>query len=242
MISKFLPLGIFVSTVLGAVTGHAQDYSLLRLEGRPVRWQQAPENARAVLELSYAFLREPATVPGARNCKSMIAIDATTETLGVSFPRFQQEVDAAFHIWARVLDIRFRKSGDPARADILIGSQATPRGIAFADVRVDTSQPGEFATISGASICLNPNASWAMERDGSAETFTLRYVIAHEIGHTLGLDHPGRTGQLMAFAYQEDMTDLTEGDIAGIAGIYGTPSTRIAMQPSATDNRKADSQ
>ena len=46
-------------------------------------------------------------------------------------------------------------------------------------------------------------------------------VLAHEIGHAIGLDHPGATGALMAFSNQGDIDHLMPGDIAGAAALYG---------------------
>ncbi len=230
---KFLRPGIFATLVLFGGVAHAGGFSLLLFDGRPVRWQH--DNADASLHLTYAFLNGPTAVAGARNCQTMTGLDQLAENAAIPVGRLREDVAAAFRIWTKAANLQFREVRDPGAADILIGAQVTPRGIAFADVRVDTAAPGPDAIISGASICLNPLAPWTLEPDGASDTYSLPYVVAHEIGHTLGLDHPGRTGPLMAYAYQEHMIDLSDGDIAGITSIYGPATTRVAMHPDGTD-------
>ena len=54
-----------------------------------------------------------------------------------------------------------------------------------------------------------------------AGALDLGTVLAHEIGHAIGLDHPGASGPLMAFSNQGDMDRLMPGDIAGAVALYG---------------------
>ena len=46
-------------------------------------------------------------------------------------------------------------------------------------------------------------------------------MLAHEIGHVIGLDHPGPTGALMGYRDQGDVDRLMAGDIAGSVALYG---------------------
>jgi predicted Zn-dependent protease len=73
-------------------------------------------------------------------------------------------------------------------------------------------------------ICFNPLQLWETALDGRRETFSIRRVATHEIGHTIGLDHPGRTGQLMGYMYREDTDRLQSGDAAGAKLLYGPPA------------------
>lgn len=56
---------------------------------------------------------------------------------------------------------------------------------------------------------------------GRLSHYDLRYALAHEIGHTIGLDHPGPSGQLMSFRYEERFHGLQPGNVAGLAALYG---------------------
>jgi len=128
-------------------------------------------------------------------------------------------------------------SDDPETAQILIGTQGNPRGWAFADVLYDRA--GEAATkkIGKALICLNAEKAWKVEFGGDAQAYDLRYAIAHEIGHAIGLNHPGPTGQLMSFEYAEDFRTLQPGDLSGAIALYGM---RGAPEPTTPPSASTD--
>ena len=70
-------------------------------------------------------------------------------------------------------------------------------------------------------ICLNPRQPWKIGFDGDLKVYDLRYTLAHEIGHAIGLDHPSPSGQLMSYRYDEGQPGLQPGDIKGAALLYG---------------------
>ena len=68
----------------------------------------------------------------------------------------------------------------------------------------------------------------------------MRYTIAHEIGHTIGLDHPSGAGQIMGYRYEETFRELQPGDISGAVLLYGKrqPDSVVAAAPSAADQSR----
>ena len=87
-------------------------------------------------------------------------------------------------------------------------------------------RPTREAHFEGRSICLNPTKRWKIGFDGDISTYDLRYTIAHEIGHAIGLDHPNGPGQIMGYRYEERFRQLQAGDVQGAMLIYGGRAAR----------------
>lgn len=208
-------------------------FHLLVLDGGTVRWA-APKNGLPA-SVSYAFVTEPQTFGGARNCSKMLPPGAALAPSKVEFEAFRREVRAAFRMWHDAVNIEFHETGNPADAGILIGAQAEPRGRAFTNVATRAETAGGVGEISRSLICLNPKQRWKIGFDGDLDVYDLRYTIAHEIGHAIGLDHPGPEGQLMSYRYVETSRALRQGDIAGASALYGpkTPDPTFASSGSA---------
>jgi hypothetical protein len=62
-------------------------------------------------------------------------------------------------------------------------------------------------------------------RDNDAQPIDLETVAAHEIGHSLGLDHTSVAGSLMLATYTSSHRFLGSDDIAGVRSIYGIPGS-----------------
>jgi hypothetical protein len=82
----------------------------------------------------------------------------------------------------------------------------------------------DVVAIEQAYVCLNPQSRWKVGFDGNADIYDLRYTFTHEIGHAIGLDHPGRTGSVMAYRYDERVQQLGPSDIFAIQKLYGARS------------------
>lgn len=221
--AKSLVLSV-VLAALALATSAAQGadaYRLLRLGGHLVKWGGSGMGTPAVV--TYAYVAERTAFPGARNCREMVPLDGLLATSAIPPARFAQETEAALGTWEAVAGITFRRTTDAAAADILIGAQATPRRVAFADVAYAGSGVSGLRRIERGLICLNPEQLWQIGFGGKEGAYDVRHVITHEAGHTIGLDHPEGDGQMMSFRYPARFRGLQAGDIDGAIRLYGTP-------------------
>jgi hypothetical protein len=194
-------------------------FKTLRLEGNGVHWQLAAKGQQR--RLSYAVVTTDMEFAGARNCGKLTRLDGLLATSGIGAETLRLEIAAAFAMWEAAANIGFREAEAPIAADILIGAQLEPEGWAFANVFYDTLSPEPIKPISRALICLNPLKRWKTGFDGDLRTYDLRYTLAHEIGHTIGLDHPSSGGEIMGYRYEEKFRELQPGDVSGAVLLYG---------------------
>jgi hypothetical protein len=194
--------------------------------GEVVKWGAPRLGAGA--RVSYSIVTAPVAFDGARNCSALAPIDGLLANNRINRKVFEEEVDRAFEEWSNAADVTFERS-DESTANILIGAQADPTGRAFTNVAFAApALPGVPGAIVESVICLNPERAWKVGFDGDLETYDLRYTMMHEIGHALGLDHPGVPGMLMDFRYLERFSAPQGGDRRGIASLYGPPLTDTA--------------
>jgi hypothetical protein len=221
--------------LLGSGLAHAESknflgFRLLDLENQTVKWRTPTFGKSAVI--TYAFATGPVATQKARNCASMLPPGEAYGPSQITPRQFRREVGAAFRMWERVADISFRESDDPSSAGIVIGAQAVPVGRAFTNVELKPDS-SDKKVIGRSLICLNPKQPWKIGFDGRLGVYDLRYTIAHEIGHAIGLDHPGAAGQLMSYRYDEKQTGLQPGDVQGAVLLYGArPGARVTTATS----------
>jgi hypothetical protein len=232
-------LALFAGLAIGAaagvaVAGEASNFKILKLEGNSVRWQKSGAGFEAPV-VTYSLVSGTVEFPGARNCRKMTSLDGLTASSQVAMTAMRDEISAAFAMWESVAGISFREATDPAKADILIGAQVEPDGWAFADVFYDMQSPNEVKPISRSLVCLNPAKRWKVGFDGDLKIYDLRYTIAHEIGHAIGLDHPSGAGTIMGYRYEERFRELQPGDVQGAVALYGPRATSDVEL--ATDHR-----
>jgi predicted Zn-dependent protease len=201
-------------------------YRLLKLDGHHVKWGNSVLGVGATV--SYAFVTTPRRFENARNCGELVPMSDLVAQHGVSQLALEEQTATAFRVWEAAANIRFVPSQDPDRADILIGAQANPVGRAFANVEYGPDGVDGVKVIQQALVCLNPTQRWKVGFDGDLDAYDLRYTLIHEIGHAIGLDHPGPSGQVMSFRYDERHSDLQPGDFIGAQRIYGVSSRNLA--------------
>ncbi len=202
----------------------------LRLDGNYVRWP-TPDGVSSPV-LTYRVLGEFQTFDGARNCRRMKGIEDVEARSHITRDKFSAELKLAFAMWESAANIRFREAAENEVANITIGAQADPEGWAFADVFYDSRSSEAVKPISRALVCLNPMKAWKIGFDGDLRVYDLRYTLAHEIGHAIGLDHPNGPGQMMGYRYEENFRELQAGDLSGAMALYGPArQTETARSP-----------
>jgi len=219
-------LGLALAGLVGLGGAHAQTFlgfRLLDFGGIFVRWGGTGAEPATV---TYAFVEQPVEFKDARNCSAMVPINDLLARSNVDVSAFRKEVAAAFEMWERAANIRFAPAAPGTKPGILIGAQRDPIAHAFADVAYAKGVPGPLRPIERSLICLNPAKRWKIGFDGNLAVYDLRYTIAHEIGHAIGLDHPEPHGQIMSMRYNEDFRTLQDGDVSGVVRIYGPPLSR----------------
>src|SRR3546814_14492976 len=117
----------------------------------------------------------------------MVPLDGLLEQSAVPQGVMEREAAAAFAMWQAAADIRFRRVEDQDAAQILIGAQATPRGIAFADVAYNPTASARIRRISRSLICLNPHKPWKVGLARDVTVYDLRSATTpedHETGES----------------------------------------------------------
>jgi hypothetical protein len=202
------------------------------MDGHPVRWQPPAGGGPRVI--TYRLVTGPTPFPGARNCRGLTSLEGLAARSGLPATAIRAEIAAAFAMWEAVANVTFEEAAEGAPADIMVGAQVEPEGWAFADVFYDTNAPGAIKPISQALVCLNPTRPWKVGFDGDLNSYDLRYTLAHEIGHAIGLDHPAGGNQIMGYRYEERFRALQPGDIRGAVALYGAPlpaMVKVAAEP-----------
>lgn len=244
MLGRFAAAMVLLAAGMSTICA-AADHRLLVLEGSWVKWGKPAWGSDAIV--TFAFASGPQNSPGARNCASLLPFDELVRRTGLPQRQVLSEAQSAFASWAQVTGLTFVETKDPARADIVIGAQGNPTGRAFTNVELDAGPVAQgsatergFAmsaeppratgsqglrSIRKALICFNPLARWKIGFDGNLDVYDIRYTLTHEIGHAIGLDHPGVAGALMDFRYDEKHKSLTKGDVEAAQRLYG-PNTR----------------
>ncbi len=144
------------------------------------------------------------------------------------------QVSNAFAAWSAVANITFVQVADDGAAfnaatasgDIRLG------GHTF-DGASGILAHGFYPPVNGNSaagdIHFDIDETWALSFADPG--FSIFQVLAHEIGHAIGLDHTGVPSSLMNPFYSEAFTGPQADDIAGAQFIYGPPIVVEVPEP-----------
>lgn len=216
-------------TAIVAGPAHAGDgFRPLSIDGSAVRWQR--NSPHETTTLRYAIASNAVQRSGAVNCGSTRAPDGILARSQLDRAAFKEAATEAFARWQRIARIRFFEVADQDSADIVIGEQAVPTGHAFTNLALGGAPRDALRPIVHATICLNPERRWKIGFDGNLTSYDLVHTLTHEIGHAIGLDHPGARGHVMSFRYDEAHAGLTAGDVLGARTIYGAADPQAASE------------
>ncbi|WP_290648214.1 matrixin family metalloprotease [Aquisalimonas sp.] len=212
---------------LAGPNDNSVDFRLLELDSHYVKWGGHTLGTGA--EITYAVANETMRFEDTRNCGKLAPLDKLAARSNIAWATLEDEMKAAFRAWEAVADLTFTAMEDPTHANIVIGAQVHPTGRAFANVTYAPGSKNGVKVIDQALVCLNPEQPWKVGFDGNTDVYDIRYTLVHEIGHTIGLDHPGPSGEVMSFRYEEAFRDLQPGDIRGVTKLYGARTGRVAQ-------------
>ena len=173
-------------------------------------------------------------MPTGTDCFADIGSACTITGLADFMPAgYLTPLQAAFDAWSSVANLSFLEIPDDGAAmgaatasgDIRVGGHAIDGTY---DILAWAYFPFAGDTIAGDTI-FDVDETWDLDFSGSG--FDIFQVMAHELGHALGLDHTGVSGSLMNPFYTEAFSGPQADDIAGMQYIYGAPVTNGVPEP-----------
>ncbi|MDE2600246.1 MAG: matrixin family metalloprotease [Rhodocyclaceae bacterium] len=139
-------------------------------------------------------------------------------------------VNTAFNMWSSVANLTFVQVPDDGAAfNAPTASGDIRLGLHTFDGAFGILAHGYYPPLNGGSaagdIHFDVAENWKVSFGGPG--FDIVQVLAHELGHALGLDHTNVPGSLMNPFYSESFYGPQADDIAGMQHIYGRPVAQV---------------
>ena len=132
---------------------------------------------------------------------------------------FEVAAEFALETWATVANIDFAPAPVGTQADLTI-TMSFLAGSTIGQALTSFNELGAVDEVTSSVVTLDSSEVWSPFGEVGLNFYN---VVLHEVGHSLGLDHPDDPTQVMYAFYNSDQTlSLGAGDIAGIQFIYGT--------------------
>lgn len=151
------------------------------------------------------------------------------QTSDISGTEEYQAIKEGFEIWGTQTNLFFLEVCSEIDADIVIlwgtyshGDAAPFDGVGGVLAHTLGGPPPNVFGNQAGDIHFDDSETWTLNiRNSNAQPIDLITVAAHEIGHSLGLNHTTVPGSLMLANYSGSHRYLGADDIAGIQNLYG---------------------
>ena len=258
MLGRLAAAAIILAATMSTICA-AADHRLLVLEGSWVKWGVPQQSAGATV--TYAFAPGCIDLTGRAQLRIAPAFRRTDQANRI-VPASGEERDGGclclvgagyrphLHLRQKIpstpISSSARRANRQAAPSRMSNSKPARRHRRQRSNAVLPSRPSlrrtaprreDCGQIRKALICFNPLQKWKVGFDGNLDVYDIRYTLTHEIGHAIGLDHPGAAGALMGFRYDEKRNGLTKGDIEAAQRLYGPPGPARYLARDRTENR-----